>query len=322
MIYRTLGRTNQRISLLGMGSGGNDPLGQKSGRSESEMVALLHRAFDLGINLFDTSPGYGDGRSERIIGQALKELPRDEVVVSTKIALAGSMPGKPTKFMNLSDVGPSVDACLERLQTDYLDVMLMAVADQPENFDRVINDLIPELLKQKQKGKIRFLGSSEQTRSDGAHKWLERVLPTDVIDIAMVGHNMINQSAQRNIFPLCKRQNIGVINIFTVRNLFWNPTRLKEVIADLKRRDVLSDGAVSDDDPLGWLLQVDDCGSLVEAAYRYAAYTEPVSTVMCGTIETEELEENVPNIEKGPLSPATIRRLHETFGHIDEVIGN
>ena len=322
MIYRTLGRTNQRISLLGMGSGGHNPLGLASGRSESEMVSLLHRAFSLGINLFDTSPGYGNGRGERIVGQALKELPRDEIVVSTKIALAGLMQGKPMKPMNLSDVGPSVDACLERLQTDYVDVMLMAVAEHSENFDRVIDELIPELLKQKQKGKIRFVGSSEVTRSDGAHQWLERVIPTDLIDVAMVGHNMINQSAQRNIFPLCKRKNIGVINVFTVRNLFWNPTRLKEVIADLKQRGILSKDAVSDDDPFGWLLEECNCGSLVEAAYRYAAYTEPVSTVMCGTIECEELEENVPNIEKGPLPPAAIKRLQETFGHIDEAIGN
>ena len=322
MIYRTLGRTQQRVSLLGMGTGGHDALGEVSGRSESEMIALLHRAFELGINLFDTSPGYGDGRSERILGQALRELPRDDIVVSTKIALAGSMPGEPAKLLDRSEVARLVNASLERLQLDYMDVMLMAVADQPENFDRVIEELIPELLNQKQQGKIRFLGSSEQTRSDGAHMWLERLLPTDLVDVAMVGHNMINQSAQRNVFPLCKRNNVGVINIFTVRNLFWNPTRLNEVIADLKQRRILPADAVSDDDPLGWLLEEGDCGSLVEAAYRYAAYTEPVSTVMCGTIEVAELKENIPSIEKGPLPPAAIERLHRTFGHIDEAIGN
>ena len=323
MIYRTLGRTHRRVSLLGMGTGGGvDPLGKVSGRSETEMIALLHRAFDLGINLFDTSPGYGDGRSERILGQALSELPRDEIVVSTKIALAGARPGEPTKLIDRLEVGRSVDASLERLQLDYVDVMLMAVPDQPEYFDRVIEQLIPELLKQKQQGKIRFIGSSEQTRSDGAHAWLERVIPTDLIDVAMVGHNMINQSAQRNVFPLCKNKDIGVINVFTVRNLFWNPTRLQEVISDLKRRRILSEDAVSDDDPLGWLLEEGDCSTLVEAAYRYAAYTEPVSSVMCGTIETAELEENVPSIEKGPLPSAAIARLQRTFGHIDEAIGN
>jgi len=72
--YRALGRTGLKVSLLGLGTGGLDPLGIKSGRPEEEMRRLIWHAFDLGINLFDTSPGYGDGRSERILGDALRDL--------------------------------------------------------------------------------------------------------------------------------------------------------------------------------------------------------------------------------------------------------
>ena len=320
--HRTLGRTGLDVSLMGMGTGGHDPLGVKSGRTEPEMIALLHRAYDLGINLFDTSPGYGSGRSECILGSAIKGLPREELVVSTKIALAGSMPGQPPRVMRPAEVGASVDKSLQRLQMDYVDVLLMAVADLPENFSTVIEDLVPELVRLKEQGKVRFIGSSEQTRSDGAHAWLQRVLPTDLVDVAMVGHNMINQSAQRTVFPICVEKEIGVLNIFTVRNLFWNRKRLKEVIADLKRRGVLAYDAVDDGDPLGWLLRDGECGSLVEAAYRYAAYTEGITTVMCGTIKLGELEENVETIHKGPLTVAKIERLQRTFGHIAEPIGN
>jgi aryl-alcohol dehydrogenase-like predicted oxidoreductase len=305
-----------------MGTGGLDPLGVKSGRSEAEMITLLHRAFDLGINLFDTAPGYGNGRSERILGSALRELPRDELVVSTKIALASSMPGEPPQVMRPNEVGPSMHESLQRLQTDYVDVMLLAVANLPEHFDTVIEALLPELVRLKEQGKIRFIGSSEQTRSDGAHIWLQRVLPTDLVDVAMVGHNMINQSAQRTIFPLCIEKDIGVLNVFTVRNLFWNPKRLKEVIADLKQRGLLAADTVDDADPLGWLVEDGACGSLVEAAYRYAAHTKGVTTVMCGTIEAGELEENVETIQKGPLAADKIERLKLTFGHIAEPIGN
>ena len=74
MIYRTLGRTGLEVSVMGMGTGGHDPLGVKSGRAESEMLALLHRAFDLGIRLFDSSPGYGRGHSEQLLGRALASL--------------------------------------------------------------------------------------------------------------------------------------------------------------------------------------------------------------------------------------------------------
>ncbi len=322
MIYRSLGRTGLKVSLLGMGTGGHDPLGSESGRPESEMVALLHRAFDLGIRLFDTSPGYGSGRSEHVLGRALASLPRDQLVVTTKIALAGSMPNGQVNFMKPSDVAPAVEDSLRRLNMDYIDVMLIGVADVPEHFDMVIQELIPELEKVKQQGKIRFLGSSEQTVTDGAHLWLQRILPTDRIEVAMVGHNMINQSARHSVFPLCQEKSIGVINVFTVRNLFWNPPRLKEVLSDLKQRRILDQNAIPDDDPLGWLLELGKCKSLVEAAYRYAAYTDPVSTVMCGTIETAELEEDVQIIEKGPLPPAAISRLGQTFGHIAEPVGN
>ena len=322
MIYRTLGRTGLEVSLRGIGTGGLDPLGLNSSRPESEMVELLHRAFDLGINLFDTSPGYGNGRSERILGHALLQLPRDEVVVSTKIPLATSMPGEPAKVMTAGEISGAVDESLKRLRMDYVDAMLMAVADLPEHFDTVIEDLIPELGKLREQGKIRFIGSSEMTRSDGAHVWLQRVLQAGLVDVAMAGHNMINQSAQRLVFPLCRQKNIGVMNVFTVRNLFGNMPHLREVIADLKLRGLIVDDAESTADPLGWLLEESDCESRVEAAYRYAAYTDGVTSVMCGTIDQVELEENVAFIAKGPLPTEIIERLRRTFGRIAEPIGN
>jgi len=133
---------------------------------------------------------------------------------------------------------------------------------------------------------------------------------------------MINQSAQQTVFPLCRQNNIGVLNIFTVRNLFWNMPRLKEVVADRKARGVIEPDAVCDETPLGWLIEDGECGSLVEAAYRYAAYTEGVTTVMCGTIDRGELEQDIAYIDKGPLSEAKLRRLSETLSHIAEAIGN
>lgn len=320
MKYRILGRTGLKVSMLGMGTGGHNPLGLQSGRTESEMIALLRRAFELGINLFDTSPGYGDGRSERLLGEALKPLPREKLVVSTKIPLAGGHSDAVT-VMKPEEIAPAVESSLRRLQLESVDILLMAVAG-PEYFDYVINEHLPELEKLRQQGKVRFLGSSEQTRSDGDHKWLQRVLPTGVLDVAMAGHNMLNQSAQRTVFPICREQNLGVLNVFTVRNLFWNRDRLRAVIGDLKGRGVIPGDALGEKEPLDWLTANGDVGSLVEAAYRYAAYTEPVTTVMCGTIEIAELEENIQTIHKGPLPRPHLKRLRELFGRVAEPIGN
>ena len=322
MIYRTLGRTKLEISALGMGTGGHACMGLSDGKTEQEMVEYLKWVHDQGINFFDTAPGYGKGRSERILGQAAKEIGRDKLVISTKIALAGSMPGEPLVLMKPEDVEASVDESLARLQTDYIDLMLTAVADEPEYFPPVLQDLFPALQRLRDKGKIRFIGSSEQTRSDGAHVWLQHALPTDMLDAAMVGHNMLNQSARATVFPICQERNLGVFNIFTVRNVFSIPERLEEVIRELKDKGVLTEDAVPDTDPLGWLLEDGECESLVEAAYRYAAHTPGVTTVMCGTIDRGELEQDIGFIEKGPLPQASLLRLHETFGHIAEAVGN
>src|SRR3954469_11093374 len=108
MLYRTLGRTGLKISIMGMGTGGGpDPLGQKSGRPEAEMIRLLQRAYELGINFFDTAPGYMN--SEIILGRALKAMSRENVIVSTKIALAGGRPGEPMKIMPAHEIEPAID---------------------------------------------------------------------------------------------------------------------------------------------------------------------------------------------------------------------
>ena len=91
MEYVTLGRTGLEVSVAGLGCGGFSRLGLGTGKSEAEAVALVHQAFDLGVNLFDTAAVYG---TEEVLGKALKGLPRDRVVIATKawIRAAGPAP--------------------------------------------------------------------------------------------------------------------------------------------------------------------------------------------------------------------------------------
>src|ERR1700722_15617368 len=81
MHYTILGKTNLHVSVAGLGCGGNSRLGLGSGKSEREAVALVRAAFDLGINFFDTAEAY---ETEAVLGEALGDLPRDSVVVSSK----------------------------------------------------------------------------------------------------------------------------------------------------------------------------------------------------------------------------------------------
>ncbi len=319
MEYRILGRTGLTVSPLGFGTGGgSDPLGQESGVPEKEIHKLIHGVYDLGINYFDTSPGYME--SEVILGNALKSLSRDTYVVSTKVALAGGHTDN-VKVMKPKEVRESVERSLKRLRMDYVDVLLMAVAS-PQYYNPVMNDHLPVLEQMKQEGLFRFLGTSEQTRSDGNHAWQMKLFTEDVVDVILAGHNMINQSAQRTIFPICKKRNLGVLNVFTVRNVFWNENRLEEVIQELKDSGKISPKALPGKKPLDWIIAEGAADTLVEAAYRYACYTDPVTTVMCGSKNLKEVKENVRSIEKGDLPPSARERLSTLFGRIDVPVGN
>jgi len=81
MKYVTLGRTGLSASVAGLGCGGFSRLGLGTGKSEAEAVALVRQTLDLGVNLLDTACVYG---TEAVVGQAIKTVPRDNVVIATK----------------------------------------------------------------------------------------------------------------------------------------------------------------------------------------------------------------------------------------------
>ena len=81
MEYVTLGRTGLRVSVAGLGCGGFSRLGLGTGKSKAEAVALVRQALDMGVNLLDTAAVYG---TEAVVGEAIKSVPRDSVVIATK----------------------------------------------------------------------------------------------------------------------------------------------------------------------------------------------------------------------------------------------
>src|SRR5512133_543518 len=86
MDYVTLGRTGLRVSVAGLGCGGFSRLGLGTGKSEAEAVGLVRLALELGINVIDTASVYG---TENVVGEAIKAVPRDRVVIATKAWIPG-----------------------------------------------------------------------------------------------------------------------------------------------------------------------------------------------------------------------------------------
>jgi aryl-alcohol dehydrogenase-like predicted oxidoreductase len=151
MEYRTLGRTGVRVSAHCLGT---MMFGSWGTASEDECIRMTHAALDAGINFVDTADVYGEGRSEEIVGKALRER-RDEVVLATKVH--GEMgPGQNDRGNSRLWIAREVEASLRRLGTDHIDLYQMHRPDPDTHIEETLGALT-ELVRQ---GKIRYLGTS------------------------------------------------------------------------------------------------------------------------------------------------------------------
>jgi aryl-alcohol dehydrogenase-like predicted oxidoreductase len=153
MKRRLLGRTGLEVPILAFGA---SSLGAEFRRvTVEEALASVHVALDLGMNLIDTSPFYGRGMSEVLLGIALKEVPRDSYTLCTKL---GRYDLGHFDF-SAKRVAESVDVSLHRLGTDHLDIILCHDIEFVP-MQQVIDETLPALEKIRDAGKVRFIGFS------------------------------------------------------------------------------------------------------------------------------------------------------------------
>ena len=313
MEYRTLGRTGLKVSLLGVGTGGPSNFGQSSGVAEPDIHRLVRRALDAGVNIFDTAAGYRD--SEAILGRALKGVPRHRYILATKFT-----PERDEVVASPADVAASVERSLTNLKTDSVEV-LQFHGVRPQRYRETMDRLLPTVLKLQEQGKCRWIGITEQYGEDGAHEMLQDALADDHFDTAMVGYNMLNQSADHLVYPQCLEHNVGVFIMFAVRRVLSVQERLAETIAGLKERGLVAADALPAHRPLDWLVR-GKVESLTSAAYKFTAMHPAVSTVLSGTANLEHFESNLRALADPVLPAADYTRLQQLFGHITDPIGN
>ena len=153
MKRRLLGRTGLEVPILAFGA---SSLGAEFRRvTVEEALASVHVALDLGMNLIDTSPFYGRGMSEVLLGIALKEVPRDSYTLCTKL---GRYDLGHFDF-SAKRVAESVDVSLHRLGTDHLDIILCHDIEFVP-MDKIVDETIPALQRIRDAGKVRFIGFS------------------------------------------------------------------------------------------------------------------------------------------------------------------
>ena len=309
MIYHTLGRSGLEVSAISLGTGGPSRIGQRTHADESRSHQVIQRALDLGINLLDTAPAYGD--SEAILGRALKGVDRERYYLATKFT---PDPGEQGKLVDRDAVVASCERSLQRLQTDVIDLFQFHGL-VPGNYHEAVERLYPTVQRLQQQGKIRFIGVTEYFYRDPGHEMLKAALRDDLWDALMVKYGILNMSAEREVLPQARAQNVGVINMSAVRVKMTRPEKLAEMIAKWKSQGLLAEDSLPPEAPLDFLIHDDVC-SIVDAGYRFGASDEAVSTVLIGTGNLEHLEANVASVLGPPLPEGDVRQLRELFGQI------
>lgn len=313
MDYTTLGRTGLKVSVAGLGCGGPSRLGMRDNKSQRECVAIVRQALDLGVNFLDTAEVYG---TEKIVGKAIAAVPRDKVIISTKLKFPLADPSAPA-----GEVRKSLEQSLRLLRTDYIDVY-HAHGVEPDDYTYASTKLLPVLLKMRQEGKIRFVAISEAFVEDPTHQMLQQALDDDYWDVVMAGFNLLNQSARNQVFPKTLTQNVGTLVMFAVRRALSQPQRLKEVWAELTKKGLVDRDACNPEDPLDFLLKDGKASSIVDAAYRFCRYESGVHVVLSGTGSADHLKANIQSLTKPPLPVPVIARLKKIFARVDCVTGN
>jgi len=214
METRPLGNTGLQISVLGYGA---SSLGQEFRIVDiGEALRSVRVALDGGMNFIDTSPYYGRGMSEILLGRVLPDIPRDSYILGTKLGRYA-----PAHFdFSARRVEESVDISLERMKVDHLDIVLCHDLEFVE-MSQIVEETIPALRKQVEKGKVRFVGVSGYPM-----KMFEYVLQNAEIDVLLTyNHYTLQNDMALRLVPLCREQGVGLMNAapFSARLLTTAP---------------------------------------------------------------------------------------------------
>lgn len=312
MEYRPLGRTGEQVSVVSLGSGGQSRLGQVRGASSEDMVLLVRTAHEMGINLFDSAPAYGD--SEEILGRALRDVERGSYLLATKVTVSTD-----GRLHDEDDLDRSVTRSLQHFGTGHID-LLQLHGVQPQDYRAVLDRLLPVLETRRERGDVRFIGITEAPNLDPIHTMLEMALDEGRFDAIMVAYNLLCPSAERVVFPLALATGTGVIAMIAVRRTLADRVQLERRLADAKARGVIAEDALPEHGPLDWLLQPGRVDSVASAAYKFSAAHPAVATVLTGTGNVDHLRANVAAVLGDPLPSAHLERLQTIFGAVEEAL--
>lgn len=203
MEYRRLGDTGLRVSEVGLGSW----LTYGVGVEAEQAKGIIARAYDLGVNFFDTANAYGRGAAERVVGQALAAYPRESYVLATKVFFPMG-DGPNDRGLSRKHVVEQCDASLRRLGTDYVDLYQCHRFDHSTPLDetlRALDDLV-------RRGKVLYVGVSEWTAPQIAEALrIADDLGLDRVVSNQPEYSILQRRIEAEVVPLCAREGVGQV---------------------------------------------------------------------------------------------------------------
>lgn len=330
MQYRTLGASKIPASIIGLGTwvmGGGAVWGASP--NDAESIRAIHASLDAGVTLVDTAPAYGWGRSEEIVGRAIRGR-RDKVVLATKCGLwwddeRGSFfcefDGRPMRRSLRPDtIQLEIERSLKRLGTDYIDLYQTHWPALPPD-QTPVADTMACLTRLKEQGKIRAIGVSNVSLEE-----LKENCACGEVASDQIRYSMLFRAPEADILPYCRDHNISTLTYMSLEqglltgkvgmdrvfgkdefraNDTWNPWFLPE-----NRRRVL-------DLLAGWRgLAVHHNCTLAQLVIAWTAAQPGATHVLCGARRVEQAQENAcaGNLVLGAETLARMRHDVQALG--------
>lgn len=313
MRYREIGSTGIAVSEIGFGAwgiGGVPKDARAYGPTDDQTsLKALSRAIELGVTFFDTSPLYGYGHSEVLIGMATCGR-RDKVVISSKVGYVG--------FSGDQDFSPvyireSLEGSLRRLKTDYVD--MFQLHDPPMDLLDEDGRILETLEELQEEGKIRIIGISVRGVEDSL-----RAVTRFPFKSIQVNFNMVDQRIlQYRLLEKCKEKGVGVI----IRTPLCFGFLTGEYCKDYKFDDKDHRSRWSKEQVDLWanayklfISELTEGNSQTNAqiALRFCLSFPQVSSVIPGMLNKEHVEDNVISSELGPLTSSVVDKFKKIYG--------
>jgi len=321
---RKCGTSGLSLPALGAGCwayGGGEYWGAQD---EKDVEAVVRRSVELGINFFDTAEAYNEGRSESALGKALQGIPREKVLIGTKLSPSNAAP---------ATLVAHCEASLRRLGTDYVDLYMIHWPIHPHSIRHFTKDekiirnppsaaeAFATLLKLKKQGKIRWIGVS----NFGVERLAEALELCPELAINELPWSLLTRAIELEVIPLCRKRGLGVLGYMTLlQGLLADiyPT-LKDVppwqrrtrhfhhrSCELSRHG--EEGAEAEtDEALSRIRTIArECGmTMPEIAVKWALANENITCALVGARSLSELEMNA-RAAASPLDAETVGLLN------------